>query len=331
MAEQFADVGRGVSLCYEEFGQASDPPILLIMGLATQMIGWPDEFCQRLAERGFHVVRYDNRDCGRSTHMSGRPPKPMELVRRRVPAGQYTLSDMAEDAVELMRTLEIEPAHVVGVSMGGMIAQTLAAEHPDSVRSLVSIMSTTGNRWRGQPAFGIYRFLLRQAPQEREAFIEHLVRLFNAIGSPGFPRDEGRVRDIAGRSYDRSHDASAPGRQLGAIIASGDRTPQLRQARAPTLVIHGTKDRMIRKSGGRATARAIPGAQLEMIDGMGHDLPEGVWPRLIELISAHARAAEPASAIPSGGVAERPSPASASPSGSAPAGSSAPGSASPTG
>jgi pimeloyl-ACP methyl ester carboxylesterase len=297
MPEQFADVGRGITLCYEEFGRRGDPPILLIMGLATQMIGWPDEFCQQLAAEGFHVVRFDNRDCGRSTHLTTRPPTPGELFRRRIPAENYTLSDMADDAVALMQTLEIGPAHVVGVSMGGMIAQTVAAEHPESVRSLVSIMSTTGNRWRGQPAFGIYRYLLRRAPEEKEAFVEYLVTLFGAIGSPGFPRDEERVRAVAARSYDRAHDPTGPGRQLGAIVASGDRTSQLAQITAPTLVIHGSKDRMIRKSGGRATARAIPGARLELIDGMGHDLPEALWPRLVALIASQARAVEPVPAI----------------------------------
>ena len=300
MPEQLIDVGRGITLCYEDFGQQGDPPLLLIMGLATQMIGWPDEFCQQLAEQGFHVVRFDNRDCGRSTHMTTPPPTPGQLLRRRIPAANYTLSDMADDAVGLMKALEMEPAHVVGVSMGGMIAQTVAAEHPDSVRSLISIMSTTGNRWRGQPAFGIYRYLLRRAPEDREAFIDHIARIYSAIGSPGFPRDEARTRELAGRSYDRSHDPLGPGRQLGAIVASGDRTSALRRIRAPTLVVHGTKDRMVRKSGGRATARAVPGARLEMIEGMGHDLPEAVWPRLVELISSHARAAEPAAAPAAG-------------------------------
>jgi pimeloyl-ACP methyl ester carboxylesterase len=297
MSEQFADVGRGITLCYEEFGQRGDPPMLLIMGLATQMIGWPDDFCQQLADRGFHVVRFDNRDAGRSTHLSTRPPTPGELLLRRIRPDNYTLSDMAEDSVALMRVLEIEPAHVVGVSMGGMIAQTVAAGYPESVRSLVSIMSTTGNRWRGQPAFGIYRFLLRRAPEEKEPFVEYLVRLFGAIGSPRFPRDEQRIRDVAARSFDRAHDPTAPGRQLGAIVASGDRTAALRRITSPTLVVHGSKDRMVRKSGGRATARAIPGARLEMIDGMGHDLPEAVWPRLIELISSHARAGQPVAAL----------------------------------
>ena len=292
MAEQFCDVGRGITLCYETFGESGDPPMLLIMGLATQMIGWPEEFCRELADRGFYVVRFDNRDAGRSTHLKGGPPPVRQLITRRIDPVLYTLSDMAEDAARLMRALEIEPAHVVGASMGGMIAQTLAAEHPDAVRSLVSIMSTTGNRWRGQPAFGIYRFLFRRAPTEREAFVEYLVTLFNVIGSPGFERDEHRVREIAALSYDRGHDQLASGRQLGAIVASGDRTPALRKVRAPTLVIHGTRDKMVRPSGGRATARAIAGARLMMVEGMGHDLPAGAWPQLMDAIAAHARAAD---------------------------------------
>jgi pimeloyl-ACP methyl ester carboxylesterase len=178
--------------------------------------------------------------------------------------------------------------------MGGMIAQTLAAEYPETVRSLVSVMSTTGNRWKGQPAFGIYRFLLRRAPSDRDAFVEYLTRLFNAIGSPGFPRDEQRVREIAALSYDRGHDPASSGRQLGAIVASGDRTAALRRIAVPTLVIHGTRDKMVRPSGGRATARAIRGARLMMVEGMGHDLPEGAWPVLIDAISAHAKAADAA-------------------------------------
>jgi pimeloyl-ACP methyl ester carboxylesterase len=292
MPEQFCDVGRGISLCYETFGDPSDPPMLLIMGLATQMIGWPDEFCEGLASRGFYVVRFDNRDSGRSAYVEGRPPTPRQLITRRIEPVLYTLSDMAADAAGLLRELELAPAHVVGVSMGGMIAQTLAAEHPESVRSLVSVMSNTGSRWRGQPAFGIYRYLLGRAPEGRDAYVEYLVRLFGAIGSPGFPRDEQRVRDVAARSYDRGHDPAASGRQLGAIIATGDRTQALGRITAPALVIHGTGDRMVRPSGGRATGRAIPGARLMMVEGMGPDLPEGAWPQLIEAISAHAQAAD---------------------------------------
>ncbi len=224
MAEQFADVGRGITLCYETFGEESAPPVLLIMGLATQMIGWPEEFCRQLAERGFFVVRFDNRDSGRSTHIEGRPPSAGQLVRRRIDPVPYTLSDMAEDAAGLLHELGIEPAHVVGASMGGMIAQTLAAEHPASVRSLVSIMSTTGARWRGQPAFGVYRYLLSRAPRDREGYIGRTTRVFEAIGSRGLPRDVERVRETAGQSYDRGVDPDASGRQLGAIIASGNRT-----------------------------------------------------------------------------------------------------------
>jgi pimeloyl-ACP methyl ester carboxylesterase len=256
------------------------------------MIGWPEEFCEQLAARGFYVVRFDNRDCGRSTHVQGRPPSPGQLLRRRIDPVLYTLSDMAQDAVGLLRGLELEQAHVVGASMGGMIAQTLAAEHPESVRSLVSIMSTTGNRWKGQPAFGIYRYLLRRAPPDREGFISHMTKVFAAIGSQGLPQDTERVRELAARSYDRGVDPAGSGRQLGAIIASGDRTAQLREITASTLVIHGSRDRMVRRSGGVATARAIPGARMVTITGMGHDLPSAAWPQLLDAISEHAHAAE---------------------------------------
>lgn len=290
--EEFCDVGRGITLCYESFGDASDSPLLLIMGLATQMLGWPDEFCEELAGRGFHVVRFDNRDCGRSTHLDGRPPTIRQLVRRRIDPVLYTLSDMAEDAVRLMRALEIEPAHVVGASMGGMIAQTIAVEYPESLRSLVSIMSNTGSRWRGQPAFRIYRYLLTAVPADRDAFIDRVANVFAAIGSRGIPQDTARVREIIERSYDRDHDLAAPGRQLAAIIASGNRTARLHSITTPTLVIHGSKDRMVAPSGGVATARAIPGARLLRIRGMGHDLPEAAWPQLLDAIAEHARAAE---------------------------------------
>ncbi len=292
MSERFSDVGRGITLCYESIGEESATPLLLIMGLGTQMIGWPDEFCDQLAGRGFHVVRFDNRDCGRSTHVHGRPPTPAALLRRRIDPVLYTLSDMAEDAAVLMRELGMAPAHVVGASMGGMIAQTLAAEHPASVRSLVSIMSTTGTRWQGQPAFSIYPYLLRRSPADRQGYIDRMTKVFAAIGSTGLPQDTGRVRDMVARSYDRGYDPTGSGRQLGAIVASGDRTSQLRSITAPTLVIHGSKDRMVSRSGGVATARAIPGARMLTIQGMGHDLPTAAWPQLLDAISAHANAAE---------------------------------------
>ncbi len=292
MAEQLCDVGGGITLCFERFGSESAPPMLLIMGLATQMIGWPDDFCAELAGRGFHVVRFDNRDIGRSTRIKGRPPTPRQLITRKIEPVLYTLSDMAADAAGLLRELGIAPAHVVGASMGGMIAQTLAAERPEAVRSLVSIMSSTGNRWKGQPKFAMSRYLLRRAPEERGAFIEYNTQLFEAIGSRGLPFDRDRVRDMVARSYDRGRDPAAPGRQLGAIIASGDRTAQLRTIRAPTLVIHGSKDPLVARSGGKATARAIPGARLMFVEGMGHDLPEAAWPQLVEAIAGHAHAAD---------------------------------------
>jgi pimeloyl-ACP methyl ester carboxylesterase len=292
MDERFADIGAAITLCYETFGSEADPPILLIMGLGTQMIGWPDDFCEHLAGRGFYVVRFDNRDIGRSTKIHGRPPSPSELLRRRIDPVLYRLSDMAADAGGLLRELGLVPAHVVGASMGGMIAQTLAAERPDTVRSLVSIMSNTGNRWKGQPAFGIYRHLLRAAPTEREAYIDYTAQVFEAIGSQGLPQDHERVRDMVAQSYDRGHDPAGSGRQLGAIIASGDRTAELRRITAPTLVIHGTKDRMVALSGGKATAEAIPGARLMVVEGMGHDLPEAAWPQLIPAIADHAHAAD---------------------------------------
>ena len=173
-----------------------------------------------------------------------------------------------------------------------MIAPTVAAEHPAAVRSLVSVMSNTGHRWKGQPAFRIYRFLLRRAPADRDGFIDHTARLFAAIGSQGLPQDTEQIREIAARSYDRGHDPAGMGRQLGAILASGDRTAQLRTIATPTLVIHGSKDRMVARSGGVATARAIPGAQMLTIDGMGHDLPSAAWPQLLDAIAEHAHAAD---------------------------------------
>jgi pimeloyl-ACP methyl ester carboxylesterase len=292
VSEEFCDVGRGITLCYETFGQPSDPTALLIMGLGTQMVAWQEEFCEALAERGLYVVRFDNRDIGRSTRMSGRPPSISQLLRRSRSAARYTLADMAEDAVALLRELDLAPAHVIGASMGGMIAQTVAARHPESVRSLVSIMSNTGNRWSGQPSLRVYSMFLRRAPQEREAFIDHMVGVFKTIGSRTLPRDPGELRELAARSFDRGHDVAGPGRQLGAIIAAGDRTSELRRITAPTLVVHGTADPLVTPSGGRATARAIAGARLMTVEGMGHDLPRAVWPRVIDAIAAHAHEAD---------------------------------------
>jgi pimeloyl-ACP methyl ester carboxylesterase len=294
MSEQFCDVGRGITLCYETFGERSHPTALLIMGLGTQMIAWQDDFCAELAARGLYVVRFDNRDIGRSTHMRGRPPTIAQLLLRSRGAARYTLGDMADDAAGLLAELDLGPAHVIGASMGGMIAQTLAARQPQTVRSLVSIMSNTGSRRSGQPSLRVYPIFLRRPAAGREARIAHIERLFSVIGSPRLPRDPEDLHAIATTSYERDHDPEGPGRQLAAIIAAGDRTSELERITTPTLVVHGTADPLIAPSGGRATARAIRGAELVMIEGMGHDLPRAVWPRLIDAISMLARRADQA-------------------------------------
>jgi pimeloyl-ACP methyl ester carboxylesterase len=284
MSEQLCNVGRDVELCFETFGDPADPTALLIMGLGMQMVAWHDDFCLALAERGLHVVRFDNRDAGRSTHVEGPPPTLLQLLRRSAAPARYTLADMADDASGLLRELALAPAHVIGASMGGMIAQLVAIRHPEQVSSLTSIMSNTGNRRVGQPALSIYPVFLRRTPRDSEAFLDHSARFFRTIGSPTLNLDERELREIAARSFAREHDATAAGRQLAAIIASPDRTPELRALRVPTLVIHGAADRLVQPSGGRATARAIPGARLLEIDGMGHDLPRVVWPRMIDAI-----------------------------------------------
>jgi pimeloyl-ACP methyl ester carboxylesterase len=295
MAEQTCRVGD-VDIAYETFGDPSKPALLLVMGLATQMIAWQDDFCAQLADRGFHVIRFDNRDVGRSSAMRHiRVPTLRQLALRSKKAAGYTLEDMAGDAVGLLDQLGIERAHLVGASMGGMIAQTIAIEHSDRVLSLCSIMSNTGARWTGQPKLATYRVLLGTPPQDRDRFIDHVVKMYRVIGSPGFDRNEDDLRDVAARSYDRGRNHAGSGRQLAAIIASGDRTERLRTISVPTVVIHGTKDRLVSPSGGRATAKAIPGARLVTIEGMGHDLPRGTWPRIIGAIAENAaRAGEPA-------------------------------------
>jgi pimeloyl-ACP methyl ester carboxylesterase len=262
------------------------------MGLGTQMIAWHEDFCRELASRGLFVVRFDNRDVGHSTHLTGAPPTIAQLLARSRRAARYSLVDMAEDAALLLRELELSPAHVIGASMGGMIAQTLAARHPLSVRSLVSIMSNTGSLRSGQPSLRVYSTFLRAAPPEREAFIEHMTGVFKLIGSPPPLRDLDRVRELISLSYDRDHDPSGPGRQLAAIIAGGNRTSELRRIVAPTLVIHGKADRLVGPSGGRATAAAIRNSRLMMVEGMGHDLPHALWPELIDAIAAHAADAD---------------------------------------
>ncbi|MCW3004858.1 MAG: alpha/beta fold hydrolase [Conexibacter sp.] len=293
MDERFAEVGNDISLCYESFGDAAAPPVLLIMGLGTQMVAWDEPFCIELAERGFRVIRFDNRDCGRSTRMDGAPvPSLAQIATRRIPNPPYRLSDLALDSIGLLDVLEIDRAHIVGASMGGMIAQSIAARHPGRTRSLTSIMSNTGARWTGQPALRAYPVLLGKAPAEREAYITHAAKTWSIIGSPGFERDQLELRAMLELSFDRGSNPAGTARQLGAIIASGDRRRELRGVQAPTLVIHGEADKLVSPSGGRATAKAIPGAQLLTIPGMGHDLPRGAWPQVIGAIAGHAHAAD---------------------------------------
>jgi pimeloyl-ACP methyl ester carboxylesterase len=288
MSEATCHVGE-IDVCYETFGAPSDPALLLVMGLATQMLGWHEDFCEELAARGFHVIRFDNRDVGRSTAMRDLGvPTIGQLLRRDKHAAGYTLDDMADDGVGLMDTLGLERAHVVGASMGGMIAQTMAIRHPERVLSLASIMSNTGSRWAGQPRPRMYPALLKRAPRDREAYVQHIVELFTLIGSPGFDHDEAELRERAGRGYERGTNPAGAARQLAAIIASGDRTPLLRKITAPTVVIHGAADKLVPLSGGRATARAIPAAALLTIPGMGHDLPRAAWPQIVGAIAENA-------------------------------------------
>jgi pimeloyl-ACP methyl ester carboxylesterase len=293
LTEERLAPANGIEIAYQEVGDPDGEPLLLVMGLATQMLGWDEEFCAMLAERGFRVVRFDNRDIGHSTMLNeaGVPRRADVLLGRRGSAA-YVLSDMAADTAGLMDHLGIESAHVVGASMGGMIGQTLAIERPERVKSLLSMMSTTGSRRVGTPTRRAFALLFAQFPRSREAYVERIVKTFKVIGSPGFPTDEERLRDVAGRMYDRSHRPAGVLRQIHAIAASGNRTAALRRLRLPVTVLHGAQDPLIRPSGGRATARAIPGARLRLIEGMGHDLPRELWPTFAEEIAATAARAD---------------------------------------
>ncbi|GAB3200456.1 alpha/beta hydrolase [Geodermatophilus arenarius] len=282
-----------VELAYETFGSPGDPPLLLVMGLATQMIGWPDEFCRMLAARGLYVVRFDNRDIGLSTHLDDAGAPDVLAVMGGDHSGvPYRLADMADDTAALLDALGIDSAHVVGASMGGMIAQTLAVRHADRVRSLTSIMSTTGDPAVGAPAEAAIGVLLAPPATDRESAVQRAVDTYRVIGSPGFEFDEHGLRERAGLSFDRAHNPAGVARQLAAILASPDRTAELARVAVPTLVVHGEHDALIDVSGGRATAAAIPGAELLVVDGMGHDLPREVWPQLVDRITALAARAD---------------------------------------
>ena len=282
---------NGIELCYETFGDPSGEPLLLVMGLGAQMIAWPVELCDALVDRGFHVIRYDNRDVGRSTKIAdvggdfmsafaaAAQGEPVEVA--------YRLSDMAADAVGLLDALGIDSAHVVGASMGGMIAQAIAIEHPGHVRTLTSIMSTTGEPEVGQPTPEAMQMLLRPAPTTREEAIEASLASWKVIGGPEH-FDEERVRAQAAAAYDRCFNPAGTARQLLAIVASGSRADGLRGLDVPTLVIHGAIDPLVTPSGGRRTAELVPGAELLMLPTMGHDLPLAVLPQVVDAITALA-------------------------------------------
>jgi pimeloyl-ACP methyl ester carboxylesterase len=299
---QAVNVGpSGIQVAYELFGAATAPPVLLIMGAGAQMIGWPEGFCAELAGLGARVIRFDNRDSGHSTHFADAPPPDLPAAL----AGDfstvpYTLSDMAADTVGLLDALGVDSAHVVGASLGGMIAQVIAIEHPGRVRSLTSMMSTTGARDVGQARPEAFAGL-GAPPDDRAGFIDWQVRSLRAVGSPGFAFDEAAAADRAGRSWDRDRDRLGITRQAAAAVASGDRTGRLRSLQVPALVIHGGADVIFDVSGGRATAAAIPGAELMIVDGMGHSLPREVWPGIAARIMSLTRRADAAGLVARGG------------------------------
>jgi len=286
---------NGLKLAYETFGDKKQPAVLLIMGLGTQMIAWPDEMCEQIAGRGFHVIRYDNRDIGLSTHLDDLPTPSMRdiLLRRKPP---YKVSDMAVDGVALMDDLGIDSAHVVGASMGGFIAQTMAGKFPGRVRSLTLIMTSTGSRLVGYPRPQLIRHLLaRRTITDRADAEQAVLETFALIGSKGYAFDEAYLRELAGRSYERSVDRRGYLRQLAAVMAQPNRTKFLRDIKVPTVVMHGLDDPLVNVSGGLALAKHIRGSQFVGFKGMGHDLPRELWPRFADEICAVAARGEKAS------------------------------------
>jgi pimeloyl-ACP methyl ester carboxylesterase len=280
----------GIELEYETFGEASDPPLLLVAGLGAQMVLWPDEFCEGMVDRGFFVIRFDNRDVGLSTKVDVR----IDIVATLLAAysggeadAPYSLGDMADDAIAVLDALGIGRAHVVGVSMGGMIAQLLAIHWPERVQSLTLVMTTTGDADVGQPTPEVLSQLLRVQPHEREAVIDQAIETSRIIGSPDH-FDEQRARETATRSYDRCFYPRGAGHQLLAIATAASRTDDLRKLDVNSLVIHGDLDPLIDVSGGERLAEVVPGAEFLVLEGMGHDLPTEFWTRVIEAITALA-------------------------------------------
>jgi len=283
---------NGIQIEYDTFGNSSFPALLLVAGNGAQMIFWEVEFCELLATTGYFVIRFDNRDAGLSTKFeeAGIPDFPAAIkaaMEGKPVESAYTLDDMADDAVGLINALGIEKAHICGVSMGGMIAQVISYRHPKHVLSLTSIMSTTGNPDLPHGKPDALAAVLAPAPEERGAYVEHNMNVWQMIWSPGFPFEEERARTFIEESYERSYYPQGTVRQNIALIANGDRRPLLSSIKVPTLVIHGSDDPLIPVEGGKDTARAIPGASLLIINGMGHDMPKGAWSKIINAISHH--------------------------------------------
>lgn len=285
----YADVGNGITLCYETFGDPADPAMLLVVGLGGQLIEWPNDLCRRLVAAGFHVVRFDNRDAGLSTHLDEQVDV-MEVMRW-VAAGEeaevpYHVGDMADDAAGLLDHLGVERAHVVGMSLGGMIAQELAIRYEDRVTSLVALMTTTGDPDVGMPTPAALQVMLTPPARTRGEAMEQGVAHSRVWGSEGFDEDDVRARH--GAKWDRDNDPYGTARQLAAILASGSRSDSLSSVSVPTLVIHGDLDQLIQPSGGQRLAEVVPDAALLRIPEMGHDFDRRLWPKLVEAITAHA-------------------------------------------
>ena len=284
----------GIDLCYETFGSPQDPALLLIMGLGCQLIHWDEALCEALARRGFWVIRFDNRDIGLSTklHHHGLPPLARLMVRNRVGlpvSAPYSLEDMSDDTFHLLDALGVQRAHVVGASMGGMIAQVMALRHPERVLSLCSWMSTTGDPRVSRPTSRALRALMKTPPTDADALMDHAVDVWRVLGSKGALFNEARVRRVSRAAYLRSNYRRGFARQMAAVLAASPRNADLARVRAPTLVMHGRIDPLIPMAAAQATAAAIPGAELVLFDDTGHDIPEPLWPRFIAAIETNTR------------------------------------------
>lgn len=290
--DAFCDVQTGVRLCYRTYGPDSGEPLLLIAGLSLQLTSWPVSLLDGLVQRGFRVIVFDNRDVGRSSRIAQQPPGFVRQLLRRPKPSAYDLEDMAADTIGLLDCLQVARAHVVGMSMGGMIGQIMATKHPHRTLSLTSIFSTTGARNVGQPALSSLLMLAKPPARTRDEMVQRYSQIMAHIGTQTYPVNDAARRAYAADAWDRgqqSRDHEGMARQLGAIYKSGDRTAQIQQIRVPTLVIHGDQDLMVAPSGGIATAAAIARAEMVTIRGMGHDIPDGVVPLLIDLIDGHAK------------------------------------------